>query len=118
VPVLRVTLEDQRERLRDLLDGLVELGLGRVLGLHLGHQLCDVLTFVHEVPLACGRRAHPRRTGDHGPAWGHDTGTPGAGCHEQLALPGAAFRGEGWQTHRMRQKIRCVLILRRARAVP
>ena len=36
--VLGVPLEHEGQRLDDLLDGLVELGLGRVLGLDVGHQ--------------------------------------------------------------------------------
>jgi hypothetical protein len=36
--IFRMLLEDERERFDHFLDGLVELGFGRVLGLHVGHQ--------------------------------------------------------------------------------
>ena len=53
VLVLRVAVEHEGERLGDLLDGLVKLGLGRVLGLDLGHQRGDV--FVHWTLREMGR---------------------------------------------------------------
>src|SRR6185295_7768914 len=44
VAVLGVAVEHQGQRFGDLLDGLVELGLGRILGLDLGQQRRHVLS--------------------------------------------------------------------------
>src|SRR6266581_2669389 len=46
-PVMRISIQHQRERLDYFLHRLVKLGFARVLGLHLGHQIRNV-TF-HEL---------------------------------------------------------------------
>ena len=49
-PVFRPLLEDELKRLGNLLDRLVKLGFGRVLGLDLCHQILDV----HGCGSSCG----------------------------------------------------------------
>ena len=44
VPILRVLLEHNRQRIENFLDRLMKLRFGRVLRLHLGHQLCYVIS--------------------------------------------------------------------------
>ena len=46
--VLGMLVEDRARRLDDLLDGLMEFRLARVLGHQLGHELADVVA--HELP--------------------------------------------------------------------
>src|SRR5262249_51017008 len=60
--VTRISIQDQRERLDHFLHRLVKLGLARVFGLHLGHQILHV-TF-HERPKLwqkIGRSANPTK---------------------------------------------------------
>jgi hypothetical protein len=42
-PVFGTPVQDQLQRLRDLLDRLMELGLCRVLGLHVIHECREIL---------------------------------------------------------------------------
>ena len=52
LPIFRVLIENERERLDHFLDRLMELRFGRVLGLHLGHQLCNVISHGNASPNA------------------------------------------------------------------
>ena len=52
LPIFRMLVEDERERLDHFLDGLVKLRFRRVLGLNIGHQRCDVITHWNAWPNA------------------------------------------------------------------
>ena len=71
VAVLGVLFENQGDRLGDLCDGLVELGLRRVLRLHVGEKSRDVfLLLVHFRPgraLSTGFIEHSRTVFFHAP---------------------------------------------------
>ncbi len=43
VPIFGMTLQHEPKRIENFLDCLVELGLGRILGLHLSHDLFNVV---------------------------------------------------------------------------
>ena len=121
VPVLRVAVEHEGERLRDLLHRLVELGLRGVLRLDLGHHRGHVFVhwFLHgetgtravEERVECSaigspggplrsRPPDPGGVGDRRPRWAPSSRHVGGPCHDPLA-PAA-------QWHRMSQKIRCL----------
>jgi hypothetical protein len=51
--IFRVLLQNERKRIEHFLDSLVKLRFGRVLCLHLGHQLSDIIS--HAVPPTNGR---------------------------------------------------------------
>ena len=59
LPVLRVLVQHERERLDDFLDGLVELGFRRVLGLYVGHQCCNLV--IHGSRRVCQTPERNRR---------------------------------------------------------
>src|SRR5438477_6028404 len=52
VPIFGMLFENNRERVDHLLNRLMELRFGRVLRLHLGHQLCNVISHGNASPNA------------------------------------------------------------------